>query len=171
MASCVTRATLVLTAAALTMAARADGIAPRGSSAAYAARGNTPDATIAASVIPPAEVKKLFATDLNHAGYVVIEVAVYPEPGKQVNIAESDFMLRASEGSAVRSATGETIAAVLGDKNVMKDQPPSSRSHGVDVYPTANVGYERGTDPYSGRRVGGAYGGAGVGVGVGGNGP
>lgn len=161
------RAFLVVTAS-VALAAAGDGIRPRGSSADYAAHITTTGVSIGAAVVPADQVRKLFRTDLNHAGYVVVEIGVFPESGQELKVAQNDFMLRAgAEGNVVRAATGETIAAVISDKYAPKE-PKQIGGRGVDVYPTANIGYESGTDPYSGRRVGGVYGGAGVGVGVGG---
>ncbi len=162
-----TRAFLIVMAS-VALATAGDGIRPRGSSAEYAAHITTSGTSIGAAVVPPDHVRKLFRTDLNQAGYVVVEIGIFPENGRELNVSQNDFMLRAgAEGNAVRAASGETIAAIIADKNTPKE-PKQIGGHGVDVYPTATIGYESGTDPYSGRRVGGVYGGAGVGVGVGG---
>ena len=48
-------------------------------------------------------MKKLFATDLNKAGYTVVEVAIYPESERPVNISSGDFLLQVgTESAAVR---------------------------------------------------------------------
>jgi hypothetical protein len=142
------------------------GIRPRGSSADYPARQTVSGVTAAAAVLPPDQVKKLFATDLNAGGYIVVEVAIYPEAGKEVTIASGDFQLRmVSDGSTVRPASARAIAASLQRKNT---PDPKVRNRGdVNIYPSATIGYESGTDPYSGRRRSGVYTAAGVGVGVG----
>ncbi|HZU28237.1 MAG TPA: hypothetical protein VFA04_22100 [Bryobacteraceae bacterium] len=163
------RGILALTAAAGVLAVAGDGIRPRAAASEYAARAAVAGVSIGAELIPPSQVRKLFATDLNSAGYAVVEIGIYPDAGRDINIAQSDFMLRAgAEGNAVRAASGETIAAVIADKNAPKPPRTPSRIGGVDVYNTAEIGVERGRDPVTGQRVGGVYGGAGVGVGVGG---
>jgi hypothetical protein len=150
--------------AGLLLADDGSGIRPRESSADYAARQNVPGVTVAAAVIPPDQVKKLFATDLNAGGYVVIEVAIYPEAGAEIDVSSGDFLLRMGSNPAiVRSASARAIAAALQRKST----PPEIRGkNDVNVYSTANIGYESGTDPY-GRRRRGVYTAAGVGVGVG----
>ena len=52
------------------------GIRPRDSSADYPAHETTGGVTVAAVVVPPDTVRKIFATDLNRSGYLVAEVAV-----------------------------------------------------------------------------------------------
>src|SRR5579884_3899390 len=137
------RSLLVLTAAAGVLAVAGDGIRPRASSAEYPAHTTAGGVAIGAVFIPPDQVRKLFATDLNHAGYAVIEVAIYPEAGREAKVAQSDFMLRAgSEGAAVRAASGETIAGVIADRNAPKPPKAPERVGGVDIYHTANIGYE-----------------------------
>ena len=142
----------------------AGGIRPRESSADYTAHQKASGATVAAAVVPPDQVKKLFATDLNAGGYIVIEVAIYPEAGAEIDVSSGDFLLRvASNPAIVRNASARAIAAAL----QRKSKPPEVRHKSdVNVYPTATIGYESGTDSY-GRRRSGVYTAAGVGVGVG----
>ena len=60
--------------------------------------------TLGAVVVPADQVKKLFAVDLNKLGYIVVEMAVYPDAN--VEIAARDFLLRiGSDGSTVRPAS------------------------------------------------------------------
>jgi hypothetical protein len=167
------RAILIFSAATVVLAVAGDGIRPRPRSAEYPAHTTAAGLSIGAAVIPPDQVRKLFATDLNRAGYLVIEVGVYPDSGRDATIAQNDFMLRVgAEGNSVRAATGETVAGVIADRNAPKQPkaPPQIGGHSVDVYHTTDIGYESGRDPVTGRRVGGVYGGGGVGVGVGGSG-
>jgi len=127
-----------------------NGIRPRGSPADYPAHGTSDGVTVAAAVVPPAQVRKLFSADLNGSGYIVIEVAVYPETVSNVDVSSGDFMLSpAGETSAVPPVSAQTIAGVLDRKN----SPPRIRDTGVD----AVVGYGTGTDPATGQRRSGTY--------------
>jgi len=141
------------------------GIRPRASASDYPSHQNGEGVTLAAAVVPPEQVKKLFTTDLNKLGYIVIEMAVYPDPDKNIEIAARDFMLRVNpEGTTIRPVKASVIAAQLHKKEDPKQVPPELPGH-VQVHPTATIGYESGT--YNGRRTSGVYTGTGVGVGVG----
>jgi hypothetical protein len=131
-----------------------NGMRPRGSPADYPAHLISDGVTIAAAVVPPSEVRKRFATDLNGGGYTVIEVALYPESGREVDVSAGDFMLSAAgESSAISPVSARSIAGVLDRKN-----SPRHRDTDVDV----TIGYETGTDPVTGRRINGVYTGVGV---------
>jgi hypothetical protein len=71
-----------------------DGVPVRGSAADYPARAAIGPMTIAAAYVPRDQVKKLFGADLFEHGYVVLEVAVFPEPGREVDLSPDDFYLR-----------------------------------------------------------------------------
>jgi hypothetical protein len=144
------------------------GIRPRESSTDYPAHQDGKGVTIAAAAIAPEQVAKLFATDLNRGGYVVVEVAVYPKAGAEIDVLSRDFVLRfGSDPTIVRAVSAQTIASALQRKNTPK--PPPALPGGVSVYSTTTVGYESGT--YNGQRHGGVYTATGVGVGVGDPGP
>jgi hypothetical protein len=150
--------------AGLLLADDVSGIRPRERSSDYAAHQEAKGVTVAAAIVPPDQVKKLFATDLNAGGYIVIEVAVYPEGGNEIDVSSGDFLLRVGADPAiVRNASARAIAAAL----QRKSKPPEiRRKSDINVYPSATIGYESGTDAY-GRRRSGVYTAAGVGVGVG----
>jgi hypothetical protein len=94
------------------------GIRPRESSADYPAHQKVSGVTVAAAVVPPDQVKKLFATDLNAGGYIVIEVAIYPEAGNEIDVSSGDFLLRVGSNPAiVRNASARAIAAALQRKS------------------------------------------------------
>ena len=104
-------------AATCTLFAADTGIRPRGTPSEYPAYQTTSGITLAAAVLTPEQVHKRFATDLNR-GYVVVEVAVYPEAGRDVTLAERDFLLRfASDPATERPLSAQTIAAKLGPKD------------------------------------------------------
>ena len=147
------RSIVLLCGAACLMCANS-GLRPRGSASDYPVHATQDGVTIAATVIAPAQVHKLFATDLNGGGYIVVEVAVYPESGRELDISTGDFMFGiASEPNSLRPLSARSIAGALARQN-------SPRDRTTDV--AATVGYESGTDPYTGRRVSGVYTGVGV---------
>ena len=157
---------LLYLAAGLLLAGDTPGIRPRASSTDYPAHEAGKGLTLAAAVIPPEQVAKLFATNLNHGGYVVLEVAVYPEAGQEIDLQSRDFLLQIGpEQATLRAVSPQAIASALQRKNTPKPRRPGD----VTVYPTATVGYESGT--YNGQRHGGVYTAAGVGVAVGDPGP
>lgn len=160
------RAAMFCLAASLLLAGDRGGIRPRGNSTDYPAQQSGKGVTIAAAAIAPEQAAKLFATDLNRGGYVVVEVAVYPEAGGEIDVLSRDFLLRiGSDPTTVRPVSAQAIASALQRKNTPKPRPAGD----VTLYPTATIGYESGT--YNGQRHGGVYTAAGVGVGIGDPGP
>ena len=130
------------------------GIRPRGNASDYPAHVVIDGLTIAGALVPPAQVRKIFAGDLTGGGYIVVEVALYPEAGAAVDISPGDFTLAGgAESSMVHPVSPQSIAGVLDRKN-------SPRHRDTDV--TATIGYESGTDPITGQRRSGIYTGVGV---------
>ncbi|HLH15606.1 MAG TPA: hypothetical protein VKX45_00225 [Bryobacteraceae bacterium] len=142
------------------------GIRPRPDAADYPNHQNGAAATVGVAMLTPEQARKQFAADLNKLGYLVVEVGVYPDSSKNVEIAARDFVLRVTpEGTTSRPVSASAIAAQL-----HKHEPAASSTtvpaSPVHVSTGANIGYESGGGPYG--RGGGVYGGGGVGVGVGG---
>ena len=137
------------------------GIRPRDSSADYPAHETTGGVTVAAVVVPPDQVRKIFATDLNRGGYIVVEVAVYLEAGRVVDLSNSDFVLRIDSGT-VPPVGASAIASIL-----VKQEHKPLQPDDVTVVTSANIGRESVYDPATGRRGSVVYTGGGVGVGVG----
>jgi hypothetical protein len=136
------------------------GIHPRSKPDNYAAHVQGNGLTIAATVVPPNEVKNIFAFDISR-NYVVFEVACYPEANERIQLQGDDFVVKTNDkGALAHRADSQTVAAAIQQKNAPK--PPSTAP--TTVYTEANVGYESGTDPYTGRRTHGVYTGGGVGV-------
>lgn len=126
----------------------------------YAAHVNLQQRTYAASVLSKDQVKHLFAFDISKY-YTVLEVACYPGEGAAVKLDPDSFVVKAGkEKDVVRPADAMTVAASIQQKNTPR--PPSETT---PVYTQAQIGYETGTDPYTGRRIHDVYGGAGVAVG------
>ena len=137
------------------------GIRPRDNSADYPAHEKAGGITVAAVVVPPDQVRKIFATDLNRAGYIVAEVAVYPENGQVVDLSSADFLLRI-DSETVRPIGGSAIAAILA-----KHEHNPMRPDDVTVVTTASFGRASVSDPATGRRGKASYSDTSVGVGVG----
>lgn len=139
------------------------GIRPRASAADYSAHETAGGMTVAASVVPRNQVRKLFATDLNSGGYIVVEVAIYPEAGHETDIHAGDFLLQVGPNSeSVRAVTPRVIVSSL----MRKYAPPAPPNQGgVSVYTSSTIGYESGGyDPATGQRTRGVYTGTGVAV-------
>lgn len=164
------RATMaVLILGSLTLVASAadqTGIKARPKPADHQAQASLTGFQVGASCLSRLDVQKGFSSELNR-GYLVIEVAVYPESGKPVEIDPRDFFLRLTEdGKPIRVAEAKDIARAL--------QKAGNSDRDVAVYPSVGVGYstER-YDPATGETVPGGWTtdvGVGVGVGRGGGG-
>ncbi len=141
---------------------RAHGVPVRATPGDYPVHLQVNDVTYAASLVPPNEVKHIFAYDITKE-YVVFEVAVYPGVGSQMNIDPGGFVVRIPRtGDVAHNADSVTVASVIQQENLPK--PPSKVG---PVMASTEVGYESGTDPYTGQRVHGTYTATQVGVGAG----
>lgn len=149
-------------AAGLLFAGGEGRLSPRPDAADYPAHATAQGATFAAEAVAPEHARKMLGADLYRAGYVVLEVAVYPEAGNPVNLAIGDFTLRTTSAqSTVRPTSAEVVAgAIYPDGAGRAPEVPRK----VDIYTETTVGY--GTGGYG--RPGGVYTGGGVGVGTGG---
>lgn len=156
------RVVLVALGLVATGFAQDQGLKPRGSASDYPSEAAGAEYSIGAAVLPPEMVKKLFASELNR-GWIVVEVALYPKAGQQIEVDMRDFTLRTADGKATARAARPSAVAGSLQKNGGKDRD-------VTVVATETVGYESGSynDPATGqwRRSSGWYTGTGVGVGV-----
>jgi len=138
------------------------GVHPRSTPADYAVSRESNGIFYAASLVPADQVRHLFAADISKT-YVVFEVACYPSQSGSVAIDPNNFLIKPRGNSEfVRPTDASTVASIIQEKNM-----PRRRETGADVVTTAGVGYETGTDPYTGRRVHDTYTEVGVGVGTG----
>jgi hypothetical protein len=137
------------------------GIRPRDSSADYPVHETNGGVTVAAALVPPDQVRKIFSTDLNRGGYIVAEVAVYPETGRAVDLSSGDFLFR-MDSQTLRPVAGSAIATILATHEPNPLQPDD-----VTVVATANIGRATVNDPATGQRGRAVYKETGVGVGVG----
>jgi len=138
--------------------AMAGGLAPRGAPSDYPAHAYAGRTAVAAAAVSADQARKLFGARIDQAGYVVFEVALYPEVGSDCNVSLGDFALRlGADGSTMRAAEpGVVAAATIPDPAFDQPKMPSK----VHVSSDSTIGYESGT--YG--RPGGVYAGQGVGV-------
>ena len=134
-------------------AANGQGLAPRRTPAEYGATDRSPQTTYAASLLSADQVKHIFALDISRS-YLVFEIAIYPDPNSKTTVDADAFLIKAGKKSdGTRTADATTVASVMQQKNMPRDTGRKD----VSVYPSARVGYESGTDPYTGRKVHGTY--------------
>jgi hypothetical protein len=146
----------ILAGAITCMAAWAgdSGVPPRASAQDYPVQGQALTAKIAAVILPPNQVSKMFSADIAK-DYVVVEVAIYPENGVPFDVQSSDFALRV--GQKTGRADRPLDVAPWPER-----RDPVSRLP-VDVTAETGVIYGRSNDPVNGPRQGvGTYSGVGV---------
>lgn len=137
--------------------ANTSGIAPRATPGDYPVRQSVPGLTVGATVLTPAQIKKLFTTNLDSLGYIVVEVGIFPDPGTQATVDTDHFRLQVGDDRTMRRpADPVEIISV-------KQAPHSPRGipSNIPVSTTATIGYESG-GPYN---RGGVYGGSSTTVG------
>lgn len=153
---------LLLSIAALAQS----GVPPRPAPTEYPVHEAAAGTTVAARVLTPDQIRKVLPPDVARAGYLVVEVALYPEAGKPIDVYAADFLLRVGPNSETLPAgTGADVADALVKHGY------AQRPKDVTVSSTTDVGYGSGNDPVTGRREHTVYTGTGVGVGIGSPGP
>jgi hypothetical protein len=122
-----------------------DANTPRGAAEKYHANGEKDGVRVGAELLTRKQVQKEFLADVNSC-YVVVQVAVYPKPGKELRISQADFDLVEEGHVAGSKPDGGAIVA----ENVEKRRGTSG---GVETASSANVGYASGTaaDPNTGQ--------------------
>jgi hypothetical protein len=119
-------------------------VAPRPKPADYPAHDSVKAAVLAASILPPDQVKKIFSADTAKQ-YVVVEVAVYPEAGRSFDVDLFDFELNTGDQMVRASEPRDIGAAWPSAKN------PTIGSRGPNVTTETGVIVDRETDPVTGR--------------------
>jgi hypothetical protein len=158
------KAVLCLLVCVVILTAGAPGIRPRADAASYPAHLENADFSIGVVLLTPEQLKKMFKADLNH-GYVVIEVGVFPAPGKDVDLYPSDFTLSVGEKTtALRPVSADTIAEVLAGK---QEAPRVSGPHDINTSAGVSIGRASYPDPVTGRRTSGTVTETDAGVGIG----
>src|SRR5882724_1748241 len=162
------KAVLSLLVSVMILTAGSPGIRPRADAGSYPAHRENADFSIGAVLLTPEQVKTMFKADLNH-GYVVVEIGVFPAPGKDVDLYPSDFTLSVDEKStAVRPVSADTIAEVLAGR---QEAPRVSSPHDVNTSAGVSIGRVSYPDPVTGRQKSGTVTETDAGVGVGGPAP
>ena len=141
------------------------GTVPRASFDRYALHAAQDGVGIGVVLLAPEQARKQFVSDVNRC-CVVVEVALYPDKDKALNVSLNDFALSAGGSeTAAKPASATVVAATL--------QKKAADTRDISVYPSVGVGYgSGGYDPVTGTRApGGTYKQVGVGVGIGGTGP
>jgi len=121
------------------------GVPPRAASTDYPVHGQAGTATIAAAIVPPNQVSKMFSPDINK-DYIVVEVAIYPENGVPFDARSADFSLRV--GQRIGRADTPLDVAPWPDRRVPAIHSP------VDVTAEVGVAHESDNDPVYGRSHG-----------------
>jgi len=86
------------------------GIKPRASAENYASHAEAKGIAMGATLLTPDEVRRDFTVDLNSC-CIVLEVAVFPENGQNLEIARKDFSLRVTGTStAVKPSSPDLLA-------------------------------------------------------------
>jgi hypothetical protein len=138
------------------------GTVPRSAATQYPLHAEREGFSIGAKLLSRQEARKTFVSDVNRC-CITLEIAVYPDKTKPLNISLNDFVLRAKNAESATKASSPGIVAA----SIQKD---AKSGRDIAVYPTTSIGYSSGGlyDPVTGtRQGGGVYTQAGVGVGIG----
>jgi len=159
------KAVLTLLLPATLLMSASPGIRPRADAQSYPTHEEGADYSIGAVLIPPEQAKKMFKLDLNHAGYVVVEVGVFPAPGKDVDLYPTDFTLFVGDKlGTLRPVSADTVA----EQGAGRSTPPHTNGpRDVNTSVGASVGRVSYPDPITGRRTSGTVTETDAGVGIG----
>ena len=121
------------------------GVPPRAASTDYPVHGPAESATIAAAIVPPNQVSKMFSPDISK-DYIVLEVAIYPQNGVPFDAQSADFSLRV--GQRIGRADSPLAVSPWPDRRAPGIHSP------VDVTTEVGVVHESENDPVYGRQHG-----------------
>ena len=139
-----------------------NGTVPRLAPTQYPVYAQRDGFSIGAKLLSRKEARKIFVSDVNSC-CITVEIAVYPDKNKPLNISLNDFILRAKNAESAMKASSPRIVAASVQKHAKSGRD-------IAVFPTTAVGYSSGNvyDPVTGtRQGGGVYTQTGVGVAVG----
>ena len=137
--------------AVLLLATDHPGVRPRGASKDYPAHETADGITIAAAVVPAGKVQHQLSPAVVSSGYTVLEIAVYPDGGKEVNVSSDDFSITIrSSRDVARAETPQVVASSIdSDKRMDPPRIPAP----VQVHGEETIGVTTGgRDPATGRR-------------------
>jgi hypothetical protein len=123
------------------------GLQPRPSSSDYPVSKTAKEAAIGALLAPGDQVKKILPDEISRK-YVVVEVAIFPQDGSDVDVTSLDFALKFGPDDIRYPSTPHDLAGVW------KEKQPSLPSHGPEVHGETGVTYGSGNDPVNGRTRG-----------------
>ncbi len=140
-----TRPLLAFAAAALAFAQNTSGVDPRPGAADYPAHAGNDAVSVGAVFLRGADQRKVLGEDWS-GSYLIVEVALYPEPGHPLTVAPRDFMLRAGE-ERVAPVDAETLVPYPRSKTNSGPIGPDSKVHvrTVDTIGVASGPYGRKT--------------------------
>jgi hypothetical protein len=146
--------TALASLAVTTVFASDAGVPLRPSPNDYAVQGQADTIKLAAAIIPPKLVSKIFSPEIAKR-YMVVEIAIYPQNGLPFDVESSDFALR----------VGQRVGRA--DKPLDVDPWPEAHRLGprlpVDVAAEVGVAHESGGQPgYGPQHSTGTYTGVGV---------
>jgi hypothetical protein len=122
------------------------GVSPRPNTADYAAHHTTDSVTMAASIVPADQVRKIFSPDIAK-DYVVVECAFYPLNGHSVDVDRFGFSLKTGPDSVAHAETPRDVAAPWPEKrNPLDKSADVTTETGVYVARTSVPGYGHQTE-------------------------
>src|SRR5579864_6461259 len=139
----------VRTAVLVVLAARmfaGDGVHPLASASEYPVHQDLKDATLAATLVPADQVRKIFSADIAR-DWMVVEVAVFPGDGKSFDVDGYAFNLKIGDRFS-RSENGVDVAGI-GAPHGPDNRGPEPKVHvdqaaGIDIghsnYPQGQPG-------------------------------
>jgi hypothetical protein len=124
-------------------AAQNPGMPPRAAASDYPAHTDMKPAALAAAIVPPDKVRKMFSYDVA-SHYTVVEVAVYP--GQSFDVDRFYFALK----------TGDSVSHAERPRDVAEPwhERKGPLGNGPQVTTETGVIYERSHDPVNGTRSG-----------------
>jgi hypothetical protein len=136
---------LAFSAATLAFAQPRSGVDPRPSVADYPAHTGNDAVSLGAVFLGSADQRKLLGEDWS-GSYLIVEVALYPEPGHPLTVAPRDFMLRAGD-ERMAPVDAETLVPYPHTKTNSGPIGPDSKVHvrTVDTIGVASGPYGRKT--------------------------
>jgi hypothetical protein len=158
---------LPVLAASLLLATDHPGVKPRRAPKDYPASESADGITIAAAVVPADKVQHQLAREIIKSGYIVFEIAVYPGPGKSVNVSCDNFSMTVESSQDVARAETPAVVASSIDSDKRMDEPKIPAP--VQIHGEETIGVSTGgRDPATGRRYPSTvYTESGIGVGIG----
>jgi hypothetical protein len=122
------------------------GTPPRSKPADYPVHESVKAAELAAVLISPEQVKRMFSAEVAKA-YMVVEIAVYPADGHSFDVNVLDYSLRVGN-QVIHAEKPENVMIPWGNTN---NSGPTIGSRGPTVNEDAGVIVAHGTDPMTGR--------------------